>query len=195
MATMLGLTRLVVAQQLRIPLSSQQHGFGSFRVWLSFCDRLPSQLSMVTQAARKGSTAAASEQSGDEENVVKPKIRRKSKPAVSTAEECTEEAAPAAAKKKTTKKATKKAAEAPPQPITASRSYQTPEVVASDLNPLPGRVPEGIIWTEPKQWIVFTDLHVKPATLKTSLKVLHKVHEEAKLRNAGILFLGKLSVA
>jgi len=41
-----------------------------------------------------------------------------------------------------------------------------------------------------KQWVMFTDLHCAPSTLDTCLQVLQKVHEEAVMRNAGILFLG-----
>jgi DNA repair exonuclease SbcCD nuclease subunit len=40
------------------------------------------------------------------------------------------------------------------------------------------------------QWVVFTDLHISPATLDTCLQVLDRVHAEAVDRQAGIVFLG-----
>ena len=41
------------------------------------------------------------------------------------------------------------------------------------------------------QWVVFTDLHCAPSSLKTSLQVLRTVHQLAREReNAGVLFLG-----
>ncbi|CAB9505524.1 expressed unknown protein [Seminavis robusta] len=40
------------------------------------------------------------------------------------------------------------------------------------------------------KWVVFTDLHVAPSTLETSLAVIHRVHELAQQRHAGVLFLG-----
>lgn len=40
------------------------------------------------------------------------------------------------------------------------------------------------------KWVVFTDLHVAPATLDTCLQVLATVHDLAIERNAGVLFLG-----
>jgi DNA repair exonuclease SbcCD nuclease subunit len=40
------------------------------------------------------------------------------------------------------------------------------------------------------KWVVFTDLHCAPATLDTCLKVLTRVHELARERHAGVLFLG-----
>lgn len=45
-----------------------------------------------------------------------------------------------------------------------------------------------------EKWVVFTDLHCAPASLDTSLEVLSQVHKLAVERNAGVLFLGDLSV-
>lgn len=56
--------------------------------------------------------------------------------------------------------------------------------------PLWGSVPKGPQWTEPQDWVVFTDLHVKTQTLTTCLEVLKRVHAEAQQRKAGVLFLG-----
>jgi DNA repair exonuclease SbcCD nuclease subunit len=41
-----------------------------------------------------------------------------------------------------------------------------------------------------EKWVVFTDLHVAPATLDTCLEVLTQVHQLAVERSAGVLFLG-----
>eukprot|EP00977_Amphora_coffeiformis_P023402 scaffold13260_cov163-Amphora_coffeaeformis.AAC.1 len=41
-----------------------------------------------------------------------------------------------------------------------------------------------------EQWVVFTDLHVGPSTLTTCLQVLDFVHQQAVVRNAGVVFLG-----
>jgi hypothetical protein len=47
------------------------------------------------------------------------------------------------------------------------------------------------LWkTPPPKWVVFSDLHVSKATLDTCLRVLDIVHEEAKSREAGVIFLG-----
>ncbi|KAL7493637.1 hypothetical protein ACHAWT_004645 [Skeletonema menzelii] len=40
------------------------------------------------------------------------------------------------------------------------------------------------------KWLIFSDLHVMPTTLKTCLQVLDTVHNAAVERQAGILFLG-----
>jgi metallophosphoesterase superfamily enzyme len=39
-------------------------------------------------------------------------------------------------------------------------------------------------------WVVFSDLHVKSSSIDVCEKVLHEVHEAAKKRKAGIIFLG-----
>jgi hypothetical protein len=39
-------------------------------------------------------------------------------------------------------------------------------------------------------WVVFSDLHVSSKTLDASVEVLRRVHEEARRRQAGVLFLG-----
>jgi DNA repair exonuclease SbcCD nuclease subunit len=41
-----------------------------------------------------------------------------------------------------------------------------------------------------QKWVVFTDLHCSPSSLDTCLQVLHKVHEVAVAKKAGVLFLG-----
>jgi len=46
------------------------------------------------------------------------------------------------------------------------------------------------VFSNYSKWLVFTDLHCSPSTLDTSLQVLHRVHELALERNAGVLFLG-----
>jgi hypothetical protein len=44
--------------------------------------------------------------------------------------------------------------------------------------------------TLPKEWVIFSDLHVSRSTLTTCLEVLDRVHAEALKRNAGVIFLG-----
>jgi DNA repair exonuclease SbcCD nuclease subunit/ABC-type dipeptide/oligopeptide/nickel transport system ATPase subunit len=39
-------------------------------------------------------------------------------------------------------------------------------------------------------WVVFTDLHCAPSTLETCLQILDHVHDLARERHAGVLFLG-----
>jgi hypothetical protein len=39
--------------------------------------------------------------------------------------------------------------------------------------------------------VVFSDLHVNSKTLQPCLDVLRRVHEEARSRQAGVLFLGE----
>jgi hypothetical protein len=39
-------------------------------------------------------------------------------------------------------------------------------------------------------WVIFSDLHVKGSSIDVCEEVLHQVHEAAKLRDAGIIFLG-----
>jgi hypothetical protein len=41
-------------------------------------------------------------------------------------------------------------------------------------------------------WVVFSDLHVSTKSLTACVDVLRRVHEEARSRNAGVLFLGKV---
>jgi DNA repair exonuclease SbcCD nuclease subunit len=38
--------------------------------------------------------------------------------------------------------------------------------------------------------VIFSDLHVKSASIEVCEEVLHRVHQEALERNAGIIFLG-----
>ncbi|CAM9325553.1 unnamed protein product, partial [Ectocarpus sp. 12 AP-2014] len=50
---------------------------------------------------------------------------------------------------------------------------------------------DGLAHAEMKEWLVFSDLHVSPASLAVSLEVLDRVNEEAMKRSAcGIAFLG-----
>eukprot|EP00960_Hanusia_phi_P030134 748400-Hanusia_phi.AAC.12 len=42
----------------------------------------------------------------------------------------------------------------------------------------------------PDKWIVFSDLHVSRNSLETCLHVLGRIHHEASIRNAGVIFLG-----
>jgi len=42
-----------------------------------------------------------------------------------------------------------------------------------------------------KAWVVFSDLHVSTKTLGSCVEVLRRVHEEARRRQAGVLFLGE----
>ena len=44
--------------------------------------------------------------------------------------------------------------------------------------------------TAVQHWVVFTDLHVAPSSLNTTLQVLRRVHELALQRQAGIICLG-----
>ena len=58
--------------------------------------------------------------------------------------------------------------------------------------------PRGAAWAPdalPQRWLAFSDLHVSHKTRATCLAVLHRVHEEAACRGAGILFLGGFRVA
>ena len=41
-----------------------------------------------------------------------------------------------------------------------------------------------------KKWVIFSDLHVKGSSIDCCAEVLHKVHEAALEREAGIIFLG-----
>uniref|UniRef100_A0A7S3E9L9 Calcineurin-like phosphoesterase domain-containing protein n=2 Tax=Rhodosorus marinus TaxID=101924 RepID=A0A7S3E9L9_9RHOD len=41
-----------------------------------------------------------------------------------------------------------------------------------------------------REWIAFTDLHVRRSTIQTCLQVLRYVHEQALRREAGVVFLG-----
>lgn len=47
-----------------------------------------------------------------------------------------------------------------------------------------------IIHENTNHWVLFSDLHVKSATIDVCEEILHKVNEDAKSRNAGIIFLG-----
>mmetsp|Transcript_34442 Transcript_34442/g.82178 ORF Transcript_34442/g.82178 Transcript_34442/m.82178 type:complete len:481 (+) Transcript_34442:53-1495(+) len=59
-----------------------------------------------------------------------------------------------------------------------------------NLNLIPR--PEGhACWDPPpREWVVFSDLHVSRTSLSTCLEVLERVHEEAVQRQAGVIFLG-----
>lgn len=41
-----------------------------------------------------------------------------------------------------------------------------------------------------KNWVIFSDLHVKSASIDVCEEVLHQVHQAAVDRNAGVVFLG-----
>ena len=45
-------------------------------------------------------------------------------------------------------------------------------------------------WPSVCKWVVFSDLHVSPKTLDVCLEVLREVRNAARLRGAGVLFLG-----
>eukprot|EP00878_Enallax_costatus_P043517 GHUV01051530.1.p1 GENE.GHUV01051530.1~~GHUV01051530.1.p1 ORF type:complete len:209 (+),score=21.30 GHUV01051530.1:528-1154(+) len=53
-----------------------------------------------------------------------------------------------------------------------------------------GEPPSGTALDQTKSWVVFSDLHVSPKTIDTSIEVLRYVHQQAKDNQAGILFLG-----
>jgi len=53
--------------------------------------------------------------------------------------------------------------------------------------PTKGCPPE---WPNVCKWVVFSDLHVSPKTLDVCLEVLREVRDAARLRGAGVLFLG-----
>lgn len=55
---------------------------------------------------------------------------------------------------------------------------------------LVGAPPTSQAFCSVDKWVVFSDLHVTPATLPTCMRVLERVHQEALDRRAGILFLG-----
>jgi hypothetical protein len=64
----------------------------------------------------------------------------------------------------------------------------TPPPAAVEFGPQPS-VP-GL--ERARAWVVFSDLHVSQASLGTALEVLQRVHQEARQRQAGVLFLGAL---
>lgn len=72
-----------------------------------------------------------------------------------------------------------------------SSSNGKPPLPAVDLT---ANVPQGDHWQEVKRWVVFSDLHVSPKTEEVACEVLRRVCKEAAARDAGILFLGELSV-
>lgn len=41
-----------------------------------------------------------------------------------------------------------------------------------------------------KNWVIFSDLHVKSASMDVCEEVLHQVHQAAVERDAGVIFLG-----
>jgi hypothetical protein len=51
--------------------------------------------------------------------------------------------------------------------------------------------PRSEVFNQVERWVVFSDLHVSRKSLEPCLEVLHKVHQEAQDRGAGILFLGE----
>ena len=46
------------------------------------------------------------------------------------------------------------------------------------------------LWHTPRLWVCFTDLHLSTKTLAICIEVLQRVHREAVVRDAGIVFLG-----
>lgn len=62
-------------------------------------------------------------------------------------------------------------------------------MLGPDPNPSHWAPPTGD-WDRPRAWVVFSDLHLSPATSKTCMEVLDTVHGEAMRRDAGIIFLG-----
>ncbi|GFR43834.1 hypothetical protein Agub_g4955, partial [Astrephomene gubernaculifera] len=53
------------------------------------------------------------------------------------------------------------------------------------------KLPRGPAWQQTvRQWVVFSDLHVREGSLETCLEVLRAVRQEADSRGAGVIFLG-----
>ncbi|BDA43191.1 hypothetical protein COCOBI_04-2030 [Coccomyxa sp. Obi] len=82
----------------------------------------------------------------------------------------------------------KKAVEA--APVSHSDSGAAPPAVDLGAN-----VPQRGDWANVKRWVVFSDLHVSHKTVDVACQVLRHVREEAVARDAGVLFLGKTSLA
>lgn len=69
------------------------------------------------------------------------------------------------------------------------RKASTSTVIAAESVDVP-LVDAPALHKSVSSWVVFSDLHVKPQSIDTCQRVLHKVHEEAVTRQAGIVFLG-----
>ncbi len=75
--------------------------------------------------------------------------------------------------------------------VAATPKPAAARAAAAEALDLHAHVPKDDAFASISRWVAFSDLHVNRRTLKTCLKVLQRVHEEAAQRKAGILFLGK----
>jgi len=55
--------------------------------------------------------------------------------------------------------------------------------------------PSDPVFSSVDAWVTFSDLHVSHKSLDVCMEVLRRVHEEARKRGAGVLFLGECAVA
>jgi hypothetical protein len=70
----------------------------------------------------------------------------------------------------------------------AASPSATPQFDASSL--FKGLPSPKSLWHTPRLWVCFTDLHLSTKTLAICIEVLQRVHREAVVRDAGIVFLG-----
>jgi hypothetical protein len=54
-----------------------------------------------------------------------------------------------------------------------------------------GQPPPAASFAPDNGWVVFSDLHMSQRTMGVALQTLQRVHQEAKERAAGVLFLGE----
>ena len=84
------------------------------------------------------------------------------------------------------------------QAVTAEASEHDNELTSQQNGQpcidLHANVPKGTHWHGVESWVAFSDLHVGLRTVDVACQVLRRVKEEAAARNAGILFLGRLSL-
>jgi hypothetical protein len=57
-----------------------------------------------------------------------------------------------------------------------------------------GQPPPATAFEPANGWVVFSDLHMSQKTMGVALQTLQRVHQEAKERAAGVLFLGKVEM-
>jgi hypothetical protein len=55
-----------------------------------------------------------------------------------------------------------------------------------------GQPPPAAAFAPANGWVVFSDLHMSQKTMGVALQTLQRVHQEAKERAAGVLFLGEI---
>jgi hypothetical protein len=72
----------------------------------------------------------------------------------------------------------------------SSSSASSPKPTALDPRPSAIPSPTARAFTDPRRFVVFSDLHLSPRTLPTCLSVLAAVRDAAAERKAGVVFLG-----